>query len=197
MLLDELSALDLKLRQHLRNELRGIQRMVGITIYITHDQGEALTMSDRIAVMSDRVIQQVADGKIFDQLRPPRRLVRGREQSVRQTGRAGGPSFALVDTQRAGCAAAPARGKDGDPAILFDCPNQPGSRPAAWWTTFRQVKIAFEKQLDPRVPEGAGKKDITVTVGRQSGAVIQEDTVATVPTMQSLAWCCRKGDGPW
>src|SRR6202008_4580854 len=51
MLLDEpLSALDLKLRQHMRNELRSIQKRVGITfIYITHDQGEALTMSDRIA----------------------------------------------------------------------------------------------------------------------------------------------------
>jgi spermidine/putrescine transport system ATP-binding protein len=49
----------------MRNELRAIQKQVGITfIYITHDQGEALTMSDRIAVMSDGVIQQVADGKM-------------------------------------------------------------------------------------------------------------------------------------
>ncbi len=69
LLLDEpLSALDLKLRQHMRNELRAIQQRVGITfIYITHDQGEALTMSDRIAVMSDGVIQQVAGGKtVYD-----------------------------------------------------------------------------------------------------------------------------------
>ncbi len=57
-------ALDLKLRQHMRSELRTIQQQVGITfIYITHDQGEALTMSDRIAVMSDGVIQQIADGR--------------------------------------------------------------------------------------------------------------------------------------
>ena len=64
LLLDEpLSALDLKLRQHMRTELRAIQRQVGLTfIYITHDQGEALTMSDRVAVMSDGVIEQVADG---------------------------------------------------------------------------------------------------------------------------------------
>ncbi|HET8791888.1 MAG TPA: ABC transporter ATP-binding protein [Modicisalibacter sp.] len=63
LLLDEpLSALDLKLRQHMRNELRAIQRKTGITfIYITHDQGEALTMSDRVAVMSAGRIQQVAD----------------------------------------------------------------------------------------------------------------------------------------
>ena len=64
LLLDEpLSALDLKLRQHMRTELRSIQQRVGITfIYITHDQGEALTMSDRIAVMSAGIIQQVGDG---------------------------------------------------------------------------------------------------------------------------------------
>ncbi len=64
LLLDEpLSALDLKLRQHMRTELRNIQQRVGITfIYITHDQGEALTMSDRIAVMSAGIIQQVGDG---------------------------------------------------------------------------------------------------------------------------------------
>jgi putative spermidine/putrescine transport system ATP-binding protein len=45
----------------MRNELRNIQQRVGITfIYITHDQGEALTMSDRIAVFNDGVIQQLA-----------------------------------------------------------------------------------------------------------------------------------------
>lgn len=64
LLLDEpLSALDLKLRQHMRSELRAIQQQVGITfIYITHDQGEALTMSDHVAVMRDGRIEQVADG---------------------------------------------------------------------------------------------------------------------------------------
>jgi spermidine/putrescine transport system ATP-binding protein len=64
LLLDEpLSALDLKLRQHMRTELRAIQQRVGITfIYITHDQGEALTMSDNIAVMREGLIEQVGDG---------------------------------------------------------------------------------------------------------------------------------------
>lgn len=61
MLLDEpLSALDLKLRQHMRAELRAIQKRTGVTfIYITHDQGEALAMSDRVGVMSQGVLQQV------------------------------------------------------------------------------------------------------------------------------------------
>ena len=62
LLLDEpLSALDLKLRQKMRTELRAIQKRVGITfIYITHDQGEALTMSDRVAVMDQGRLEQVA-----------------------------------------------------------------------------------------------------------------------------------------
>ena len=61
LLLDEpLGALDLKLRQEMQVELKAIQRKVGITfVYVTHDQEEALTMSDRVAVMSQGRIQQV------------------------------------------------------------------------------------------------------------------------------------------
>jgi spermidine/putrescine transport system ATP-binding protein len=61
LLLDEpLGALDAKLRKALQLELKAIQEEVGITfIYVTHDQEEALTMSDRIAVMSDGRIEQV------------------------------------------------------------------------------------------------------------------------------------------
>jgi spermidine/putrescine transport system ATP-binding protein len=61
LLLDEpLGALDLKLRKGLQLELKRIQRDVGITfVYVTHDQEEALTMSDRIAVMSNGVVEQV------------------------------------------------------------------------------------------------------------------------------------------
>ena len=63
LLLDEpLGALDLKLRKGLQVELKRIQRDVGITfIYVTHDQEEALTMSDRIAVMNRGRVEQVAD----------------------------------------------------------------------------------------------------------------------------------------
>jgi putative spermidine/putrescine transport system ATP-binding protein len=61
LLLDEpLGALDLKLRQEMQLELKRIQKEVGITfVYVTHDQEEALTMSDRIAVMAEGLIQQV------------------------------------------------------------------------------------------------------------------------------------------
>jgi putative spermidine/putrescine transport system ATP-binding protein len=61
LLLDEpLGALDLKLRQEMQIELKSIQREVGITfVYVTHDQEEALTMSDRLAVFNEGRIEQV------------------------------------------------------------------------------------------------------------------------------------------
>lgn len=63
LLLDEpLGALDLKLRQDMQYELKKIQKQVGITfIYVTHDQEEALSMSDTIVVLNDGIIQQKDD----------------------------------------------------------------------------------------------------------------------------------------
>ena len=63
LLLDEpLGALDLKLRKEMQKELKKIQQEVGITfIFVTHDQEEALTMSDKIVVMKDGVIQQIGN----------------------------------------------------------------------------------------------------------------------------------------
>jgi spermidine/putrescine ABC transporter ATP-binding subunit len=61
LLLDEpLSALDAKIRQEVREELRGLQHQLGLTfIYVTHDQEEALALSDRIAVMHDGQVEQL------------------------------------------------------------------------------------------------------------------------------------------
>jgi len=78
LLLDEpLGALDLKLRKGLQVELKRIQRDVGITfVYVTHDQEEALTMSDRIAVMNRGQVEQVgAPEEIYD--RPATTFVAG------------------------------------------------------------------------------------------------------------------------
>ena len=69
LLLDEpLGALDLKLRKEMQIELKRIQEQVGITfVYVTHDQGEALSMSDRVAVMSNGVIEQIDEPRaIYD-----------------------------------------------------------------------------------------------------------------------------------
>jgi spermidine/putrescine transport system ATP-binding protein len=78
LLLDEpLGALDLKLRKGLQVELKRIQREVGISfVYVTHDQEEALTMSDRIAVMNRGRIEQIADPEqVYD--RPDTTFVAG------------------------------------------------------------------------------------------------------------------------
>jgi spermidine/putrescine transport system ATP-binding protein len=67
LLLDEpLGALDLKLRKEMQIELKRIQERVGITfIYVTHDQEEALSMSDRVAVMSNGVIEQLDEPRVI------------------------------------------------------------------------------------------------------------------------------------
>src|ERR1700688_1248360 len=78
LLLDEpLGALDLKLRQEMQIELKQIQKEVGITfVYVTHDQEEALTMSDRVAVMSNGLIEQIGSPvDVYE--RPPAEVVAG------------------------------------------------------------------------------------------------------------------------
>lgn len=72
LLMDEpLGALDLKLREAMQDEIRLVQRRIGCTvIYVTHDQGEALAMSDRIAVMNEGRIEQVGTpAEIYDRPR--------------------------------------------------------------------------------------------------------------------------------
>ena len=78
LLLDEpLGALDLKLREEMQIELKAIQQQVGITfIYVTHDQEEALTMSDRLAVFNEGRIEQIgAPADVYE--RPATRFVAG------------------------------------------------------------------------------------------------------------------------
>jgi putative spermidine/putrescine transport system ATP-binding protein len=78
LLLDEpLGALDLKLREEMQVELKAIQQQVGVTfIYVTHDQEEALTMSDRLAVFNKGRIEQVgAPADVYE--RPTTRFVAG------------------------------------------------------------------------------------------------------------------------
>ena len=78
LLLDEpLGALDLKLRREMQFELKRIQKSTGTTfVYVTHDQEEALTMSDRIAIMDAGKVQQLADPRsLYEQ---PQDIVRSR-----------------------------------------------------------------------------------------------------------------------
>ncbi len=186
LLLDEpLSALDLKLRQHMRNELRDIQKRVGITfVYITHDQGEALTMSDRIAVMSDGVIQQVADGKtVYDD--PVTTFVASfvgeNNPFIGKVVRADA-SGAVIETAFGKLRGRNPTGlKTGDQAILFVRPESLKLGKGGNDTTFtsRVLSVAFEGNASHIFLKGPGKKDITLTVGRHDGTKIPQAGAAT------------------
>ncbi len=76
LLLDEpLGALDLKLREQMQVELKSLQREVGITfVFVTHDQGEALSMADRVAIFNDgRIVQVGTPSEVYE--RPSNRFV--------------------------------------------------------------------------------------------------------------------------
>jgi spermidine/putrescine transport system ATP-binding protein len=130
LLLDEpLGALDLKLRKEMQLELKGLQERVGITfIYVTHDQEEALTMSDRIAVMSGgKVLQVGSPTEIYE--RPSCRFVAdfiGESNFVQGRVSAVEPSAAVITTDDGlklrGQALQPAR--VGEPAFLSIRPEK-------------------------------------------------------------------------
>lgn len=173
LLLDEpLSALDLKLRQHMRSELRAIQRRTGVTfVYITHDQGEALTMSDRIGVMSKGVLEQVGDGRtLYD--RPETAFVAsfvGESNRFAGTilGHAGGAGdgLAAVETPLGRLRGRNPRGlAPGAPAILFVRPERIGPRaPAGADGTANRIEARvlrqeFEGPFINTFLEGAGQE---------------------------------------
>ena len=135
LLLDEpLSALDLKLRQHMRAELRAIQKRTGITfIYITHDQGEALAMSDRVAVMSQGHVEQIgASSDIYNH--PQTAFVAsfvGENNLFSGRVVAAAAGEARVETAFGGMTGLNPRGlKDGDEAYVFVRPERLRLTPA-------------------------------------------------------------------
>ena len=91
VLMDEpLGALDKQLREHMQIELKELHRQLGVTfVYVTHDQGEALTMSDRVAVFNDGAIQQIdaVDEPLRDAGEPLRRRLHRRQHAAHRHGR--------------------------------------------------------------------------------------------------------------
>ena len=170
LLLDEpLSALDLRLRQHMRAELRAIQKRVGITfIYITHDQGEALTMSDRVAVMNGGVVEQIGDGPtIYD--RPATPFVAsfvGENNGVEGRVKAVADGFAEIETPLGVL-----RGRDGaglevgEAATLFVRPER--LRPAPGGFKARIGSTAFEGHLTHVALTAADGRALTMSLGRE------------------------------
>ena len=181
LLLDEpLSALDLKLRQHMRNELRAIQQRVGITfIYITHDQGEALTMSDRVAVMNAGVIEQVGDGKtLYDN--PATSFVAsfvGENNPFQGHVVNADAGTAAIDTPLGRLVGRNPRGlKAGDKAVLFVRPEALKLVGGAAEGSFESpvLNVAFEGNVSHVFLKGPSRKDIVVTVGREDPTRIPE-----------------------
>ncbi|MFV2051798.1 ABC transporter ATP-binding protein [Aliiroseovarius sp. YM-037] len=178
LLLDEpLSALDLKLRQHMRTELREIQKRVGITfIYITHDQGEALTMSDSVAVMKAGVIDQIADGKTIynDPATPFAASFVGENNVFRGTVSAVNGDMAMIATNRSGnllsriATAQQGKLNVGDNAMLFIRPEALSIADAGaegdHFVTGNVLNEEFEGNVYNIFMEGDGGKQIKVSI---------------------------------
>ncbi len=113
LLLDEpLGALDLKLREQMQEELKALQKTLGITfVFVTHDQGEALSMADRVAVFNDGRLH--AGGHARGDLPPPQLALRRRFRRLVQHPR---PALRRRRLRRAPLGLAAARGRSGSAA---------------------------------------------------------------------------------
>jgi spermidine/putrescine transport system ATP-binding protein len=158
LLLDEpLGALDLKLRKGLQVELKRIQREVGITfVYVTHDQEEALTMSDRIAVMNRGRVEQI-DGAEEVYERPTTTFVAG---------------FIGVSNLMPGTVSAPGMVKlDSGPEVAGDTePLRPGQGCAA---VVRPEKLRIELAGDATAAAGTPRVEGVVESSLYLGTTTQ------------------------
>ena len=193
LLLDEpLGALDLKLRQAMQVELKRIQREVGITfVYVTHDQGEALTMSDRIAVMNDGLIEQLASPReIYEH--PASRFVAGFiGTSNLLTGSAArvGDSAAVIEVSA-------------DERIIVPIRDVAVAQGAALEVTVRPEKIELGKQPPPAGSCALrGTVSEVVYLGTSTNFTIATTTGAEIVVFQqnsaSASDVVGRGDSVW
>jgi spermidine/putrescine transport system ATP-binding protein len=171
LLLDEpLGALDLKLRKGLQVELKRIQREVGITfVYVTHDQEEALTMSDRIAVMNHGRVEQV-DGAEEVYERPTTTFVAG---------------FIGVSNLMPGTVSAPGTVKlDSGPEVAGNTePLRSGQGCAAVVRPEKlRIELAGEDGVAPGTPQVEGMVESSLYLGTATQLVVDlgEDVRMTV-----------------
>ena len=152
LLLDEpLGALDLKLRKAMQLELKRLNREVGATfVYVTHDQEEALTMSDRIAVMNEgRVLQLGAPEEIYE--RPRSRFV---ADFIGQT------NFLRVEILEMGIGQASVRTVDGQVLRCGVAEGAPTSGPAT--LAVRPEKVALEGEVVEAARHGLNRVEGTL-----------------------------------
>jgi spermidine/putrescine transport system ATP-binding protein len=177
LLLDEpLGALDAKLRKALQIELKSIQEEVGITfIYVTHDQEEALTMSDRIAVMSNGRVEQVG---------PPKEVYE--EPATAYVADFLGVSN-LMDATASGVGDGGCKVRLGE----FDLIAGQGEA-----STVGECKITIRpERVDMLAPDGSGENRIPAMVDRvvYVGSTLQ--IIVHLPTGQTIqAWTPNDGD---
>jgi multiple sugar transport system ATP-binding protein len=145
---EPLSNLDAKLRVSTRTQIAELQRRLGVTtVYVTHDQVEAMTMGDRVAVLKDGVLQQVGSPlEVYD--RPANLFV---------AGFIGSPAMNLIPA-----AAADGRARIGDYEVAID-------RGAATKAT-GPITIGVRAEAWRVVPEGHGGLPVRVTVVEELGA---------------------------
>jgi spermidine/putrescine transport system ATP-binding protein len=180
LLLDEpLGALDLKLRKQMQVELKQIQREVGITfLYVTHDQEEALAMSDRIAVMHDgRIIQCGEPEEIYE---------RPREQFV-----AGfiGISNLMEGVAEDGGTVRIASGQRVPAPLPGDC--APGSKVQL---SVRPEKIALDEELEPGMVELEGTVEQRVYQGVTTQVMVSLGGGARLVALEQITYRARPDD---
>jgi len=180
LLMDEpLGALDKQLREHMQIELKELHRQLGVTfVYVTHDQGEALTMSDRVAVFNDGAIQQVDPAESMYE-RPANRFVAGfvgDNTVLKGTVRAGDgercgialPDGRAISGVNVNGAAAQARVEACIRPERIVMHRQPIERPNVLQATVGGV-IYFGDHLRLLCDVGAGQAEATVKVSLAAG----------------------------
>ncbi len=154
LLLDEpLGALDRKLREEVQVELRRLQRSLGITtILVTHDQEEALSLSDRIVVLDRGKVQQIA-APLDAYMRPSNRFVADFLGTANVfEGRVGADGGSIVLEGGGPCPAAPRRGRAGTPVTVILRRSGWRSRPRRRWRPARHGQRERLSRPDGCVP---------------------------------------------
>lgn len=173
LLLDEpLSALDLKLRQAVRLELQQIQHETGITfIFVTHDQEEALTMSDRIAVIADGQLQQVGTAREIYEA-PSNKFVAG------FIGETNLIDVTVTDVSKGQATCTLPNG------VAFNCPASDGARTGAGHLSVRPERVTMTSPAKGLL-QGTASRQVYLGTDMHVEVTLDDQEVVTVRVQSS------------